>query len=122
MTSIIHTDLRQSLIDHVNNVLVPKGFKKNDNSFVLEFDHTTPGGGMYVNGYFHKAPDHVTHYIFSIKLLGTGSVSDDKSCEEFECIEFNMQEGQGAERSIVVGVYYEQPDEFNEYLNTYLGI
>ena len=114
--------MRQNLINHVNNVLIPMGFSRQGDDFTKEFDHATPGGEMNINGRIIRMPDRKAHYTFLINLLGTGSISDDKSYEEFECVEFIVQEDNEIKQSVEVAIYYNQINEFNEYLKMCFGL
>lgn len=113
---------RESLINHVRNHLLNKGFVRSDDKFTRNFRFVRQTPTMIINGQaIRSEPEEIITRI-EIELMGPGGVySDDGRVEEFELIRFAaVHKDQTSELS--TNVYFNEPGTFDNYLKQIFGL
>lgn len=119
-TTLIHS--RNSLIDHIVEVLTARGFEQADDLFIREFVARQPSSRIIINGRMMETPGQVFHIQFCVELMGTGQViSEDGRTEDFELINFSVRHGVYFE-GITMNVYYGENEEFDKMLHQLFGL
>lgn len=95
---------------------MPAGFKKTTDKYILTRTVQQPGSRFMINGQLYEQPGEHFDINLICELVGPGAViSEDGSEEPFELIDFGMELGED-KQSISIGIYYNEPTEFDKYI------
>lgn len=114
--------VRDALINHIIKTLEPHKFQRHEDTFESLGYMVHPGRRMVVNGQvFDEPPTHIP-VVLRIELHGPGSISS-PGCDEsrFELMSFMASVGD-EQLSEDVCIFYDDINEFNEYLNIFFNL
>lgn len=119
----MNENYRDLLIQHIENFLIPKGFKKKDNeeSWLLHQMVQEPGQIIIINGQPQEHRGRTRHFKFECTMMGECSVWTDGQPEDtatpFEMVSYKVFEKDNQVLQHWNSIYYDQMGEFDDIFN-----